>query len=371
MFKIFKNSGFVAMPIIIGSAVLVVGILGGLAYEFKNNQSVLSVLDKNKLLAQVSGVIKCGVNTFRVENSCTETSNSYRNAYFKCYDGVESYQGGPTSCKTSEDWQQIGGAFCSGHCASTAPIITVISPNGGETFYVGDVVQIKWNLENAQSFSSLNLVRIGLYNELMKKVIVDLAPNNGFSSWSVPKDFEPGDYKITVVTIDGIQDSSDNYFTISGSTTCIGENIETSDMGKSCCPGLIKKDAPYSCPPEMACPTVMSIICVKPESAVCDPAPKAIVDSMGGCSKIDKVAYSNLYNKCCFTICDTTSKAIVDSVGGCSAIDQIKYSNVYQACCTKVTKEKLLYMLNDYLADGVISDIEKTNLLTALNSYLQ
>lgn len=70
-------------------------------------------------------------------------------------------------------------------------------------------------------------------------------------------------------------------------------------------------------------------------------------------------------------VCDVTAKAIVDSVGGCSVIDQTKYSNIYRACCTKVTKETLLSMLNKYLDDGVISDTEKSNLLTALNSYLQ
>ncbi|GEM_PF-6481952 len=57
MNKLLKIRGFVALPIIIGSAVLAVGILGGLAYEYKNNQAVLSSVNKNNLLAQVSGVI--------------------------------------------------------------------------------------------------------------------------------------------------------------------------------------------------------------------------------------------------------------------------------------------------------------------------
>ncbi len=56
MYKLNKIRGFVAMPIIIGSAVLAVGVLGGLAYEYKNNQFIPSVVNKNNLLAQVSGV---------------------------------------------------------------------------------------------------------------------------------------------------------------------------------------------------------------------------------------------------------------------------------------------------------------------------
>ncbi len=41
----------------------------------------------------------------------------YRNAYWQCYDGKESYQGGETSCKTSEQWRQYAEEFCKGRCS--------------------------------------------------------------------------------------------------------------------------------------------------------------------------------------------------------------------------------------------------------------
>ena len=68
--------------------------------------------------------------------------------------------------------------------------------------------------------------------------------------------------------------------------------------------------------------------------------------------------------------CDQTAKAIVDASGGCSNIDSTLYKNVYNACCTVVTKAGLLQMLNDALADGVLSNTEKLSLLGALDRYL-
>lgn len=44
------------------------------------------------------------------------TTKGYRNAYWQCYDGEESYEGGPTSCKSSETWEEYAKDFCEGHC---------------------------------------------------------------------------------------------------------------------------------------------------------------------------------------------------------------------------------------------------------------
>lgn len=57
MNKLLKIRGFVALPIIIGSAVLAVGILGGLAYEFKDKLT-FSGVDKNSLLASAVDLIQ-------------------------------------------------------------------------------------------------------------------------------------------------------------------------------------------------------------------------------------------------------------------------------------------------------------------------
>ena len=70
------------------------------------------------------------------------------------------------------------------------------------------------------------------------------------------------------------------------------------------------------------------------------------------------------------TTCDQTAKTIVDISGGCGKIDSTLYKNIYDACCTSVTKAGLLQLLNDALADGVLSKAEISSLLGALNSYL-
>lgn len=69
-------------------------------------------------------------------------------------------------------------------------------------------------------------------------------------------------------------------------------------------------------------------------------------------------------------VCDQTAKSIVTASGGCSNIDSTVYKNVYNACCTLVTKVSLLQLLNDALADGVLSKAEKLSLLGALDRYL-
>lgn len=40
----------------------------------------------------------------------------FRNAYWQCYDGTESNEGGSTSCKQSATWQKYADEFCYSHC---------------------------------------------------------------------------------------------------------------------------------------------------------------------------------------------------------------------------------------------------------------
>ncbi len=71
------------------------------------------------------------------------------------------------------------------------------------------------------------------------------------------------------------------------------------------------------------------------------------------------------------TECDSTARAIINAVGGCDALDKSRYPAIYEACC-KITKEYLLDLLNDALADdGKITSDEKKQLLDALNAYLE
>jgi len=60
--------------------------------------------------------IKCGVNTFVVNNDCG--IGAFKNAYVQCYDGYETTLGDATSCKSSETWQQYAKEVCVNRCST-------------------------------------------------------------------------------------------------------------------------------------------------------------------------------------------------------------------------------------------------------------
>ena len=51
-------------------------------------------------------------NATQVEN------NAFRNAYWQCYDGKESWQGGESSCKPYGLWKKYASEFCNARCSS-------------------------------------------------------------------------------------------------------------------------------------------------------------------------------------------------------------------------------------------------------------
>jgi hypothetical protein len=98
------------------------------------------------------------------------------------------------------------------------PSITVLSPNGGETYKIGDTVKISWSGNNL-GVSNINISwcksNSGCNN------IVTRIPNSGNYSWTIPATFAPGSYKIQIGNDDidnAVSDESDNYFTITSPT---------------------------------------------------------------------------------------------------------------------------------------------------------
>ncbi len=81
--------------------------------------------------AQTSNVvssmpIKCGVNTFIVNNDCGV--GAFKSAYVQCYDGYETTLGDATSCKSSETWQQYAKDVCVNRCSSAKEPNTIPKP---------------------------------------------------------------------------------------------------------------------------------------------------------------------------------------------------------------------------------------------------
>jgi|GEM_PF-6867500 len=115
--------------------------------------------------------------------------------------------------------------------ATTQPSITVLSPNGGETYKVGEQITVKWKSENWSSDKKVVVVLdsapgsgIDGYNMSGSNGI----QNDGVETFTLPNrsDFI-GKFKVRVGTVYGPvnnesygpEDSSDNYFTITAPTT--------------------------------------------------------------------------------------------------------------------------------------------------------
>lgn len=96
------------------------------------------------------------------------------------------------------------------------PFITVISPNGGEKWMIGNTYNITWF-----SSQSINKIIISLHkpNWWVRDLAVNI-PNTGSYSWTIPSDIESGDYIIVVrelrTGVYGVYDKSDNVFNIVG-----------------------------------------------------------------------------------------------------------------------------------------------------------
>lgn len=64
--------------------------------------------------------IKCGVNTFKVQNTCGADVYPpvHSSAYVQCYDGYAQTLGDATSCKSSATWKQYADDICAKRCST-------------------------------------------------------------------------------------------------------------------------------------------------------------------------------------------------------------------------------------------------------------
>lgn len=105
------------------------------------------------------------------------------------------------------------------NCQSTQPSITILSPNGGETYSVGETMRIKWGTENLGSLDvELDLIDKG--GNVVRDIVGPMY-DKGSYSWFIPKDIIPqgttGAFRIMISSVDkgpSAQDFSDSYFKI-------------------------------------------------------------------------------------------------------------------------------------------------------------
>ncbi len=103
--------------------------------------------------------------------------------------------------------------------------VTVLSPNGGETWEIGKTYEIKWNL-NTSSTNSLNVVLFD--NSGKEEIITSVSPGTKTYSWKIPA-------KLGSMTLAG-----DNYkigvYEVLGSTNPVAGHYDLSDATFSIIP---------------------------------------------------------------------------------------------------------------------------------------
>jgi hypothetical protein len=148
------------------------------------------------------------------------SNNDFGKNIFKIYILGYKSEGGTVEDKSDAPFSIVK--------STTAPSITVISPNGGEVWEVGKTYEIKWTNKNSVKGVN-NLVRIllrdytsGNYQIISNNV---LSPDNSINSyiWRIPYSINSGLYKIHIDYADITQcpssvvcynDESDAPFTI-------------------------------------------------------------------------------------------------------------------------------------------------------------
>lgn len=102
------------VPTKVGVAVLGLMLLGVLVAipQLTQNQD-----NRSRAFSPTSNptpkICKVGLNSFGVSTPCGR--NSFRQAYYSCYDGTGGKLGGSSSCKLTTLWQKYANQLCKGH----------------------------------------------------------------------------------------------------------------------------------------------------------------------------------------------------------------------------------------------------------------
>ncbi len=112
-------------------------------------------------------------------------------------EGFEYYKASFTVCATCEETTTIYLKKIS--TSSTIPSITLLSPNGGESWAAGSTQTIHWSSQNV---SRISLDLVNSSGALVVKNLVNLTGNPGSATWIIPTYIEPGQYWMRVGTCD-------------------------------------------------------------------------------------------------------------------------------------------------------------------------
>jgi hypothetical protein len=111
-----------------------------------------------------------------------------------------------------------------GEASSNLPKITIISPNGGETWKIGDANSITWSSENLPDETALTIYLRTPSRGDAYRIGSAINPSSGSFSWTIPSLYTipiAADYKVRIYASTAGKtstfDDSDDYFTITSS----------------------------------------------------------------------------------------------------------------------------------------------------------
>ena len=121
-------------------------------------------------------------------------------------------------------------------CNSNSPsTIKVLSPNGGETFTLGQTINIKWS---SKCIDSNEKISVSIYKK-GAQLSQEGSPygyttnNTGYYNWTIPKDINSNQYEVSIGYIltngNATYDNSDGLFTINTSQQQAQNNTCTSN----------------------------------------------------------------------------------------------------------------------------------------------
>jgi hypothetical protein len=231
------NTGFA--PIAILLIILGVAAIGGGAYYVgkSSNKSPDTMMSESDYLKEQ---VEKTANT-SITNTNTQTK---------------------TDTKVEEKANTTSNSNTSVACDSNSkPSITVLSPNGGETFTAGQQVKVTWKSCNVPNYIGvvLNVATVSNWHQGNPVVLATggydgPTVNDGIETFTIPLSVSSGQYKIWVrheyddSTGNAYEDSSDNYFTINSAKSPLSTTLPKYIYSQEGWPPVIKhSSATYSC----------------------------------------------------------------------------------------------------------------------------
>jgi len=191
-------------------------------------------------------------------------------------------------------------------CSSTQPFVTVVSPNGGETYKNNGSIIVNWKTAGVSASQILDVIRLRVYPNGQEYNLISNTLNDGIENIAIPSSVPVGAYTLEIKSYVNnilVFDASDSYFKI---VSTISQCSSDAD-----CPTM--------------CPT-----CVLGTGFTCQPCAKYKCVE-GKCVVFEQTPTIKEQVKCLFASAKDAQKCYSDDGFGCSGIE---------ACVADVYGEK-------------------------------